>query len=116
MIIGHLAQQCQNNRSTKPKPTLLVPLAVLPPPIAMPSNQVFAITTLLSKLFTNDTGCFPTRACSSNQYFMIAFHANSNLILQQAFKSKSDHHCIAAYNTTFLVRGSQAFSILYVHT
>jgi hypothetical protein len=29
---------------------------------------------------------------------MIAFHANGNLILQQAFKSKSNCHCIAAYN------------------
>jgi hypothetical protein len=30
---------------------------------------------------------------------MIAYHANGNLILQQAFKSKSDPHHIAAYNT-----------------
>jgi hypothetical protein len=29
---------------------------------------------------------------------MIAFHADGNLILQQAFKSKSDRHQIAAYN------------------
>jgi hypothetical protein len=30
---------------------------------------------------------------------MIAFHTKGNLILQQAFKTKSDLHCIAAYNT-----------------
>jgi hypothetical protein len=77
-IMGHLAQQYQNVRSTKPKLTLLAPLAVLCPPLAMPSNQVFVITKLLSKLFTNDTGRFPVRACSSNQYVMIAFHANGN--------------------------------------
>ena len=29
---------------------------------------------------------------------MIAFHANGNLILQQAFKTKSDRHRIVAYN------------------
>jgi hypothetical protein len=29
---------------------------------------------------------------------MIAFHTDGNLILQQVFKSKSDHHQIAAYN------------------
>jgi hypothetical protein len=29
---------------------------------------------------------------------MITFHADGNLILQQAFKSKSDRHLIAAYN------------------
>jgi len=30
---------------------------------------------------------------------MIAFHADGNLILQQAFKTKSDRHRIAAYNS-----------------
>jgi hypothetical protein len=40
-IMGHLAQQRQNVWSTKPKPTLLAPLAVLPPPIATPFNRVF---------------------------------------------------------------------------
>jgi hypothetical protein len=67
-IMGHLAQQHQNVRSTKSKLTLLTPLAVLPPPVAMPSNQVFAITKPLSKFFTNDTGRFPIRALSDNQY------------------------------------------------
>ncbi len=65
----------------------------------MPSNQVFVVTKLLSKLFTEDTGRFPIRACSDNQYVIISFHANGNLILQQAFKSKSDRHRITAYNT-----------------
>jgi hypothetical protein len=59
---------------------------------------VFVITKPLSKLFPDNTGRFPVRAHSGNQYAMIAFHANGNL-LQQAIKSKSDHHCIAAYNT-----------------
>jgi hypothetical protein len=39
---------------------------------------------------------------------MIIFHANGNLILQQAFKSMSNHHHIAAYNAIMLrltVRG-----------
>jgi hypothetical protein len=78
---------------------LLAPLAVLPPPIATPSNQVFVVTKPLSKLFTEDTSHFPVRARSGNQYVMIAFHANGNLILQQAFKSKSDCHHIAAFST-----------------
>jgi hypothetical protein len=78
-IMGHLSQQPQNVWSTKPKPTLLAPLAVLPPPFATPSNQVFVITKLLSKLFTDDTGRFPVRARSVNQYVMIAFHAGGNL-------------------------------------
>jgi hypothetical protein len=110
-IMGHLSQQSQNVWSTKPKPTLLAPLVVLPPPIAMPSNQVFVVTKLLSKLFTNNTGRFSIRACSGIQYVMIAFHANGNLILQQAFKSKSDCHCIAAYNTIMTCLAARGLSV-----
>jgi hypothetical protein len=63
---------------------------------------VFVITKPLSKLFTNNTGRFPIRACSGNQYVMIAFHTNGSLILQQALKSKSNRHPIAAYNTIMM--------------
>jgi hypothetical protein len=111
MIMGHLAQQRQNVRSTKAKLTSLPPLVVLPPPIEAPSNQVFVATKPLSKLFTDNTGIFPIQACSSNQYVMIAFHAKGNLILQQAFKSKSGHHCIAAYNTIMMRLAAQGLSV-----
>jgi hypothetical protein len=97
-IMRHLAQPRQNVPSTIPKQPLPALLVVLPPPVAMPSNQIFAVTQPLSKLFINKTGRFPVRARSDNQYVMIAFHANGNLILQQAFKTKSDRHRIAAFN------------------
>jgi hypothetical protein len=106
-----LPSNAKNVRSTKAKQTLLVALAVLPPPIATPSNQVFVITKLLSKLFTDDTGHFPIRARSSNQSVIISFHANGNLILQQAFKSKSNRHRIAAYNTIMTHLVAQGLAI-----
>jgi hypothetical protein len=101
-ILGHLAQQHQNVRSAKPKwPTPLSPPALpttAPSPADVPSNQVFITVYPLSRLYTDDTGRFPIGAHLGNQYIMITFHADGNLILQQAFKSKSDRHCIAAYN------------------
>jgi hypothetical protein len=109
--MGHLAQQYQNVRSTKPKPTLLVPLAVLPPPIATPSNQFEVVKKLPSKLFINNTGHFPVQARSCNQYVMIALHTNGNIILQQTFKSKSDHHHIAAYNTIMTCLAARGLSV-----
>jgi hypothetical protein len=114
-IFGHLAQQCQNIRSTKPKrPTPSAPMALptaAPSPKDMPSDQVFIKVYPLSRLYTDDTGCFPIRACLGNQYIMIAFHANGNLILQQAFKSKSDHHQIAAYNAIMTRLAARGLSV-----
>jgi len=54
-IMGHLAQQRQNVRSTKPKLPTSLPLVSLPSPVPTPSNQVFIMTQPLSKLFTDDT-------------------------------------------------------------
>ena len=95
-ILGHLAQQRQNIRSTKPK----TPIASPPPPAApqTPSNELFIRVLPISKLYTDDTGRFPVKARSGNQYVMIAHHADGNLILQQAFKTRSDKHRIEAYN------------------
>jgi hypothetical protein len=44
-------------------------------------------------------GHFLIRARSGNQYGMIAFHMDRNLILQQAFQTKANKHCIPAFNT-----------------
>ncbi len=84
-ILGHLSHQRQNVRSTKPKqPTPLSPSALpttAPSPADVPSNQVFIKVFPLSRLYTDDTGRFPIRSCLENQYIMIAFHTNGNLIL-----------------------------------
>jgi len=110
-IMGHLAQQRQNVRSTKPKQPMPAPLMVPPPPVATPSIQVYITTQPLSKLFTDDTGRFPVRARSGNQHVMIAFHADGNIILQQAFKTKRDRHCIAAYNAIMTCLAARGLSV-----
>jgi hypothetical protein len=42
---------------------------------------------------------------------MIAFHANGNLILQQAFKSKSNRRSIATYNAIMLRLTARGLSV-----
>jgi hypothetical protein len=101
-ILGHLAQQHQKIRLTKPTQHVTKPAidpvspSVVP---AAPSNKVHIHVVPISKLYTDDTGCFPVRARSGNQYVMIAYYANGNLNHQQAFKTGSDKHRIAVYNT-----------------
>jgi hypothetical protein len=79
--------------------------------VETPSNQVFIKVYPLSKLFTEDTGRFLVRESSGNQYVMIAYHANGNLILQQAFKTRKDCHYIAAYNTIMTQLAARGLSV-----
>ncbi len=54
-IKGHLAQQCQNVRSTKPKPPAAKPPMVIP---SIPQGKkplLFVKTYPISKLYTDDT-------------------------------------------------------------
>jgi hypothetical protein len=62
-------------------------------------QEVFLHIYPISKLYTDDTGCFPIRARSGNQYVMIAYHTDRNLILQQGFQTKADKHRVPAFNT-----------------
>jgi hypothetical protein len=88
-----------------------LPLVLPPPPLETSSRLLFVTTEPLSKLYTYDTGCFPIKARSGNQYVMIAYHANGNLILQQAFKTKSDRHRIAVYNTIMTRLAAKGLSV-----
>ncbi len=65
---------------TSPPPTIKAP-----PLPADASQEMFLHVYPISKLYTDDTGQFPVQACSGNQYVMIAYHTDGNLILQQAF-------------------------------
>ena len=61
-IKGHLAQQRQNVRSTKPKPPAAEPPMATP---SIPQGEkpiLFVKTYPISKLYTDDTGRFPIRA------------------------------------------------------
>jgi hypothetical protein len=101
-ILGHLTQQRQNVWSTKPKPETpqaLNPTSNPPPTSDIPSHQVFIKVHPISRLYTDDTGRFPVKVRLGNQYVMIAYHADGNLILQQAFMTRNDRHRIVAYNT-----------------
>ena len=63
------------------------------------SNEVHLWVEPISKLYTDDTGRFPVRSRSGNQYIMTAYHCDSNTILVAPFKTKKDKDRIAAYNS-----------------
>ena len=88
---GHLVQTRQGVRSTKPK----VQQQATPEP-ASTTNDLHITVAPISKLYTDDTGRFPTRAQSGNQYIMIAFHTPTNAILVAPFKSRKYVHRMEA--------------------
>lgn len=117
---GHFVQQRQGLRSTKKEksdpgapqdsptsePTSRPENAPQDSPTSEPSSKPTAMANELhikvehiSKLYTDDTGRFPTRARSGNQYIMVAYHCDSNAILVAPFKSRKDLHRQAAYNS-----------------
>jgi hypothetical protein len=114
-IMGHLAQQHQNVWSTKAPPSVpdQSPLlsAKAPQASTLPSNEVYIRIYPIGKLYTDDTGWFPIKARSGNQYVMNAYHVNGNIILQKAFKSRSNTHRIAAYNTIMTCLAAQGLSV-----
>ena len=101
-----MIQTCQVFRSTKPKPNKSTPakLAATETPVPLLpyilSRNIHIYEYPIRRMYTNDLGCFPIRARSSNQYIVIAFHCNTNTILNSPFKTRGDTHHIAAYNST----------------
>ena len=105
IIMGNLVQKRQGLISTKHKPpTTSSPEAPIP---RICSNELFLQVTPISKLYTDDTGQFPIHDRNGNQYIMIAYHCDSNLILTVPFKSRKDTHRLLAYD--------KLIKILYDH-
>ena len=56
-------------------------------------------TTHISKLYTDDTGRFPVISRTGNQYIMVAYHCDSNVIISVPFKSRKEKDRMVTYNT-----------------
>ena len=96
--MGHLVKKSQGVRSTKPKiPAKSSPVQQLP---QVCSNKLYLQVTPISKLYTDDTGRFLVHARSGNQYIIIAYHCNANLILAKPFTSRKYMHRLLAYDKT----------------
>ena len=79
-------QSHQGVRSTQPKVPKVQQQQQQAP--ALPNkNDLHIIVEPISKLYTDDTGRFPSKARSGNQYLMIAFHSDTNAILVAPLKS-----------------------------
>ena len=51
----------------------------------------------ITKLYNDDYGHFTIRSRIGNEYIMIAYHCDSNTILQAPFANRKNKHRIQAY-------------------
>ena len=65
----------------------------------------------ISKLYTYDCGRFTIRPRSGNEYIMIAYHCDSNTILQAPFNNGKNKHRIRAYNSIMMRLSDQEHKI-----
>ena len=92
----HLVQERYGVSSTKPKLTeTSSPEPKIP---QVRSNELHIQVSPISKLYTDNTGRFTIHAHSGNQYIMIAYHCDTNLILADPFYLRKDTHWLLAYD------------------
>ena len=107
-IKGHMVQGRQGTRSTKPKLTKAATPEPAPDtkpepkptptlsPSSLRSTELIIQVHHISRVYSDDTGWFPIKSRSGNQYIMIAYHCDSGSILTACFKSRSDTHRLVA--------------------
>ena len=95
-IMGYLVQKRQGVSSTKTKLTRISSPDPNPPQVL--SNKLHIQVTPISKFYNDNTVRFLVNARSGNQYIMIAYHCDANLILAKPFSSRKDMHQLLAYD------------------
>ena len=95
-VKGNLTQSRQGVRSTKPKP--LPDLDPVPRKQTTKTQEIFIRTEPISKLYTDNMGRFPICSQRGNNFIMLAYHVDTNVILVDPFASRHDRHRLAAAN------------------
>ena len=92
---GHLQQDRQNIRYTKPPAT--PPTTPDAPRVC--THKLFAQTIQFTgKCSTNQNGRFPVTSSRGSKYIMILYEHDSNTILPKTMKSQSEHKLVRAYS------------------
>ena len=95
---GHLKQDRQNIRLTKPSiatAPLVLPIQHAP---SVQSHKVFVKTVKMTgKVSTDKTGRFPVTSSCGSKYLMALYDNDSNAIIPELIKSRNESELIQAY-------------------
>jgi hypothetical protein len=99
-VKGHLNQQRKNLRSTKPKPDTPLDNQPISESPNERTQQVFAdVYDTTGEIATNQTGKFPTTSSPGHKYVLILYNYDSNSILAETMRNRSDTEHLRAYNS-----------------
>ena len=93
---GHLRQQFQNARSTKPSAIAASPDTQVAA-TARTNNVFIEVFNPTGQVYTDQTGRFPAISSKGNKYLMILYDYDSNAILAEPMKSRHEQEMIRAY-------------------
>ena len=74
-------------------------LAHAPQQTSATTHEVHSDEKTIRKLYTDDFGRFPIKSRSGKNYIIIAYHCDTNAILQASFATISEKNLIAIYNS-----------------
>ena len=59
------------------------------------SKELYITTEPSSKLYTDDMGRSPVHSRIINNFIMLSYHVDTNVILVEPFESRHNLHCLA---------------------
>jgi len=93
---GHLNQQRQGVRSTKPREAF-VEIDASAAAGKKEKDVYIKVFDMKHQVFSDQTGAFPVRSRGGHRYLMVMLEIDSNVILVEAMKSKKDAEMQRAY-------------------
>ena len=99
-VKGHLNQQRRNVRSTQLQVSTpnLKSDPIIDPDLNVKTHQMFAATIKITGQISTDlTGRFPVTSSRGNKYLLVLYDYDSNSILTDAMKNRSDNKHLHTY-------------------
>ena len=111
---GHLNQNRKNVSSTKPKPKTFVKIDASTLRGKKLRNVYITVYNVRNTVFSDQTGKFPTRYKRGNKYIMVMVEIDSNTILVDTIKNRTDAELTRAH-CAMMLRLKQANIIPQKH-
>ena len=96
---GHAKRHRQHVRSTQSSPKMTADLTKQPS--ARTNLVTFGTRDVTGEIATDQTGKFPVKSSKGNQYIMVAYVRDPNVIMAQPIKNRTEKELVNGYSTLY---------------